>query len=282
MAEGSSPRYELDDESDVPPLEDLSELIGQVNKLRTDDSHQSLAIESPSSKPKDEQVKKLPTSSSEDQKAPQRVSNFGGFKKGFLNNTKAKKVKPALSSRPTMEGDNIPVIKPKNPMERKNEMEIPEVQEAMKSNIPSLESKEWITDDLLKKIEANPSLAKLLMDPKFTAALSQVQADPVKAMAMLSSNPEMQKALQEFSGILGDHFSLLGHSEQISTAPRNIGLTEHRTPTQHGPVSSTPSPEDEAKMQELLSDPEVMKALQDHQIQKLLTLMKTNPDAAQL
>lgn len=282
MAEGSSPRYELDDESDVPPLEDLSELIGQVNKLRTDDSHQSLAIESPSSKPKDEQVKKLPTSSSEDQKAPQRVSNFGGFKKGFLNNTKAKKVKPALSSRPTMKGDNLPVIKPKNPMERKNEMEIPEVQEAMKSNIPSLESKEWITDDLLKKIEANPSLAKLLMDPKFTAALSQVQADPVKAMAMLSSNPEMQKALQEFSGILGDHFSLLGHSEQISTAPRNIGLTEHRTPTQHGPVSSTPSPEDEAKMQELLSDPEVMKALQDHQIQKLLTLMKTNPDAAQL
>lgn len=282
MAEGSSPRYELDDESDVPPLEDLSELIGQVNKLRTDDSHQSLAIESPSSKPKDQQVKKLPTSSSEDQKAPQRVSNFGGFKKGFLNNTKAKKVKPALSSRPTMKGDNLPVIKPKNPMERKNEMEIPEVQEAMKSNIPSLESKEWITDDLLKKIEANPSLAKLLMDPKFTAALSQVQADPVKAMAMLSSNPEMQKALQEFSGILGDHFSLLGHSEQISTAPRNIGLTEHRTPTQHGPVSSTPSPEDEAKMQELLSDPEVMKALQDHQIQKLLTLMKTNPDAAQL
>lgn len=286
MAEGSSPRYELDDESDVPPLEDFSELIGEVNKLRTDDSHQSLAIESPSSKPKDEQVKKLPTSSSKDQKssAP-RVSNFGGFKKGFLNNTKAIKGKPALSSRPTTKADDIPLIKPKNPMERKNKMEIPEVQEAMKSNIPSLESKEWITDDLLKKIEANPSLAKLLMDPKFTAALSQVQADPVKAMAMLSSNPEMQKALQEFSGILGEHFTLLGHSEQggeISTASRNLGLTEHRTPTQQGPVSLTPSPEDEAKMQELLSDPEVMKALQDHQIQKLLTLMKTNPDAAQL
>lgn len=47
-------------------------------------------------------------------------------------------------------------------------------------------------------------------------------------------------------------------------------------------MSLTPSPEDEAKMQELLSDPEVMKALQDHHIQKLLTLMKTNPDAAQL
>ena len=46
--------------------------------------------------------------------------------------------------------------------------------------------------------------------------------------------------------------------------------------------SVLPSPEDEAKMQEILSDPEVMRVLQDHQIQKLLTVMKTNPDAAQL
>ena len=50
------------------------------------------------------------------------------------------------------------------------------------------------------------------MDPKFTAALSQVQADPMKAMAMLSSDPEMQKALQEFSGIMGEHFTALGNS----------------------------------------------------------------------
>lgn len=71
---------------------------------------------------------------------------------------------------------------------------------------------DWITEDLLKKIEGNPSLAKLLMDPKFTAALSQVQADPMKAMAMLSTNPEMQTALQEFSGILGEHFTALGKS----------------------------------------------------------------------
>lgn len=71
---------------------------------------------------------------------------------------------------------------------------------------------DWITEDLLKKIEGNPSLSKLLMDPKFTAALSQVQTDPMKAMAMLSSNPEMQKALQEFSALLGEHFTSLGNS----------------------------------------------------------------------
>ena len=43
-----------------------------------------------------------------------------------------------------------------------------------------------------------------------------------------------------------------------------------------------PSQEDEAKMRDILSDPEVMKVLQDHQIQRLLTMMKTNPEAAQL
>ena len=43
-----------------------------------------------------------------------------------------------------------------------------------------------------------------------------------------------------------------------------------------------PSQEDEAKMRDILSDPEVMKVLQDHQIQRLLTMMKSNPEAAQL
>ena len=50
------------------------------------------------------------------------------------------------------------------------------------------------------------------MDPTFTAALSQVQADPMKALAMLESHPEMQKALQDLSGILGEHFTTLGNA----------------------------------------------------------------------
>lgn len=50
------------------------------------------------------------------------------------------------------------------------------------------------------------------MDPKFTAALSQVKTDPLKALAMLESHPEMQRALQDFSGILGEHFTKLGNA----------------------------------------------------------------------
>lgn len=61
----------------------------------------------------------------------------------------------------------------------------------------------------------------------------------------------------------------------------DIGLTERVTGRrQQPPVPS--SAEDEAKMQEILSDPEVLKVLEDPQIQKLLTLMKANADAAQL
>lgn len=64
------------------------------------------------------------------------------------------------------------------------------------------------------------------------------------------------------------------------TQGSDIGLTERSSTRQQTAVP--PSQEDEARMREILSDPEVMKVLQDHQIQRLLTMMKTNPEAAQL
>ncbi|KAJ7385646.1 hypothetical protein OS493_013671 [Desmophyllum pertusum] len=285
MAEGSSVGCDLEDQSDVPPLEDMSELIQQVNKLREDASAGSSTTQS--TKTTDTQPKKKPESSAECFKSAESQKTFGGFKKGFLTNPKPRKGNPVPSSKSVKKDADIPVIRPKNPEEKTKGMEIPEVQEAMKSTIPSLENKDWITEDLLKKIESNPSLAKLLMDPMFTAALSQVQTDPMKAVAMLESHPEMQKALQDFSGILGDHFTSLPGSSSAGMKPttsnsqeNNIGLSERSSTRQQPPVP--PSPDDEAKMREILSDPEVMKVLQDHQIQRLLTLMKTNPEAAQL
>ncbi|XP_078375599.1 uncharacterized protein LOC144658956 isoform X2 [Oculina patagonica] len=279
MAEGSSAGCDLEDESDVPPLEDMSELIHQVNKLREDVSCTSSAEQS--TKTTDTEPKKTSESSA---KSAESQKTFGGFKKGFLTNPKPRKGNPTPSSKPAKKDADIPVIRPKNPEQKAKGMEIPEVQEAMKSSISSLENKDWITGDLLKKIESNPSLAKMLMDPKFTAALSQVQTDPMKALAMLESQPEMQKALQDFSGVLGEHFTTLGNAsaemKPANSQETNIGLTERSSARQQPPVP--PSPEDEAKMKEILSDPEVMKVLQDHQIQRLLTLMKTNPKAAQL
>lgn len=70
----------------------------------------------------------------------QSQKSFGGFKKGFLNNPKPKKGKSPSLAEPGKK-DDIPVIKPKNPEQKNKGMEIPEIQEAMKSNIPSLENK---------------------------------------------------------------------------------------------------------------------------------------------
>ena len=71
----------------------------------------------------------------------QDKKTFGGFKKGFLNNPKPRKGKPSPSSNSLKKDDDIPIVKPKNPEENNRGMELPEVQEAMKSNIPSLENK---------------------------------------------------------------------------------------------------------------------------------------------
>ena len=71
----------------------------------------------------------------------QSAKTFGGFKKGFLNNRQATKGKLSSSSKPLRKEDDIPVIKPKNPKEKNRGMEFPEVQDALKSNVPSLENK---------------------------------------------------------------------------------------------------------------------------------------------
>ena len=49
----------------------------------------------------------------------QDKKTFGGFKKGFLNNPKPRKGKPSPSSKSLEKDDDIPIVKPKNPEEKK-------------------------------------------------------------------------------------------------------------------------------------------------------------------
>ena len=62
------------------------------------------------------------------------------------------------------------------------------------------------------------------MDPRITQALSRMQSDPKAAWETLNGDPEMQKILKEFSGILGEHFTKLGDKEnkQKKVQPINI------------------------------------------------------------
>ena len=65
---------------------------------------------------------------------------FWWIQKRISEQSQTKKGKISTLSKPGKK-DDIPVIKPKNPEQKNKGMEIPEVQEAMKSNIPSLENK---------------------------------------------------------------------------------------------------------------------------------------------
>lgn len=74
-------------------------------------------------------------------KASESQRTFGGFKKGFLTNPRPREVNSTHSSKSTKKSTDMPVIRPKNPEQKNKGIEIPEVQEAMKSSIPSLENR---------------------------------------------------------------------------------------------------------------------------------------------
>ena len=74
-------------------------------------------------------------------------------------------------------------------------------------------SLDWITEDLLSKIEKNPQLMKQLEDPRFSQALSAFQANPQKALLAVQNDSEVKEFIQEFCGLLGEHFTTLGEEE---------------------------------------------------------------------
>lgn len=65
---------------------------------------------------------------------------------------------------------------------------------------------EWLTDDLMKEIEANDTLFKKLGDKKYVDAVNQFQSDPVKAMERYKDDKEIQEFLTAFCKILGTSF----------------------------------------------------------------------------
>ena len=68
--------------------------------------------------------------------------------------------------------DDIPFLKPRakvngDDSSSDNSLRLSEVQEAMKGASSFLkENTEWVTEDLLKKVQGNPRLAKAMADPR--------------------------------------------------------------------------------------------------------------------
>jgi len=66
---------------------------------------------------------------------------------------------------------------------------------------------EWLTEDLLQKIQSSGELCQRLQDPTFMHAIAEFQANPQAAMQKYGDNATMQEFFREFCGILGLLFS---------------------------------------------------------------------------
>ena len=76
----------------------------------------------------------------------------------------------------------------------------------------------WMTDDLLKKVEGNEFLLRMLADPEVSQALTEFQTRPAEALAKYRQRPEIMRFLQEFAGILGENFTRV--AQHVEKQPR--------------------------------------------------------------
>ena len=72
---------------------------------------------------------------------------------------------------------------------------------------------------------------------------------------------------------MGDHFTMLADKEEKKQASK--------VSTKAPLISEVPSNEEEAKMREIMSRPQVKEALSDPAIQKLIVALKEDPSSAQ-
>ncbi|OWF38905.1 uncharacterized protein LOC110465696 [Mizuhopecten yessoensis] len=300
---------------DVPPLEDMSEMLQQVEQLRehkkkgmptNGTSHHHIEqngtkvnikddhTKTHSDKTTTKTVKKeetMPTAKS----GGDNNGGFGGMKKGFLFGGNSSKSKPKKSEivnkkQTKKDSDDLTFIK-KDEQETSSQFKFPEVEQAMKQTSSLLDNKEWVTDELLENVQKNERLARRLQDPTFARALTEFQTNPQAAALKYQNNPEFQETFQDFCGIMGDHFGKMGENSPGAGAPiPPPKVQELHTKTPGGGAdlsvrSSTnpnqPTAEDERKMQDILSNPEIRDIMMDQWIQKLFEKMRTDPVSGQ-
>lgn len=84
---------------------------------------------------------------------------------------------------------------------------------------------------------------------------------------------QVQKFLQEFCALMGDHFTMLADKDEKEQASQ----ATNRPPL----ISEVPSNEEEAQMREIISRPQVKESLSDPAIQQLIVALKEDPALAQ-
>ncbi|XP_055955176.1 uncharacterized protein LOC126812543 isoform X2 [Patella vulgata] len=284
--------------TDIPPLEDMTTVLQQVQALKLENRSSNIISSSNTNEKRTESVtpksaqhiispvanSKATDKSAVNKQNEKKTQSFGGMKKGFLfgssSNTQKKNSKPASNT------DDIPFVKSKQP--EKPDLNLCEVQEAMKASENIFQNREWVTDDLLKKVEKNETVFSKLSNPEFAKAITEFQTNPQAAMMKYANNSEMQNFLKEFCGIMGDHFSSFSEKQGNGVTSGSNMIPSIRTKEtlpeneiQLSQISPQISNEDENKIQDILSSPHIRQVLMDEQIQKLFQILKTNPQAGE-
>jgi hypothetical protein len=212
-------KNKIDNDDDIPELEDLSE---ELNKIRGNNSNANDEGSEIKINVVGEQntIKQTEPRKIENNKPSNENSSFK-FKKGFFlkndqtqpNNTQQVSNRPVdlthIKSTPTEQPKNKLIDNVKNEVKSNNSGS----GSGMFGDIMGKKD-EWLTPDLLNKIAQKPHLLKFFMDPQFSEAIKLMQKDPEKAKATYGGNPHFNEFIKEFSGIMAEHFNTLGTKEE--------------------------------------------------------------------
>jgi hypothetical protein len=187
---------------------------------------------------------------------------------------------------------------------------LPDVQKAMAAGAPALAAKlkggSWMTPELMSRIAAEPRLVAGMQQPRFMAALTEMQKDPAGTLKRHEGDAALLDFLRSFMGVLGDHFEKLGAAEDAAKRAEGgasggggIGLTP-AAPSQRTSSSAkaggsaaaeAPSAEaiaaavaagragavDDPEVRAALSNAEVVALLQDEEMKRVLQECQRDP-----
>ena len=254
----------MDSVNDVPPLEDMSEVLESFKAFNL---HKNGHINESSNidNSKSDNGSNITTKFTESVNKKSKPQKEFGFMNGFLlssnqeKKSKQKKEKIDYVVKATETSNNSLVFE-----EVKSEM----------NNYNMLNDNKWVTDELLSKVESNKKLFDQLSKPKFSQAIEMMKSNPEKALEFYKYDTEVQEFFKSFYKLLGNHFTQLSDKDKkMKNSVEDNFLSE---------VKPKPSDnfKDNAEVEKIVSDPDIRRILMKPQIQRLITLLKENPNEA--
>ncbi|XP_063676836.1 uncharacterized protein LOC134813087 [Bolinopsis microptera] len=204
----------MSDDDGPPPLDDMSEFVKKLsgNQVQFDKVQVSQQISATEARAENQTTGIVLKADKPCKTEPSKCNNanvgYGGMKKGFLSG--------GLSNPRKRERKEVKITEVKaNPQAKQDGLKLKEVQAKMSeaNQFLSDNSNDWLSDDLLKGIQTNDKINSKLSNPQFMAAFQEFQTNPQEAAKKYGNNTEMKKFIQEFSGLMGNHFTGLAEKQ---------------------------------------------------------------------